>query len=57
MSAGEATATGALGRLRALLLEMHGYRTSVFEFISPEDTSKNLMLAAHRRVHAASQFS
>jgi len=35
--------------LRALLLEMHGYRASVFEFISPEDTSKNLMLAAHRR--------
>ena len=35
--------------LRALLLEMHGYRASVFEFISPEDTSKNLMLAAQRR--------
>jgi hypothetical protein len=36
--------------LRALLLEMHGYRASVFEFISPEETSKNLMLAAQRRV-------
>jgi len=35
--------------LRALLLEMHGYRTSVFEFISPEETSKNLMLAAVRQ--------
>lgn len=35
--------------LRALLLEMHGYRASVFEFISPEETSKNLMLAAQRR--------
>ncbi|HEY3899784.1 MAG TPA: SAM-dependent methyltransferase [Chthoniobacter sp.] len=35
--------------LRALLLEMHGYRASVFEFISPEETSKNLMLAAVRR--------
>ncbi len=35
--------------LRALLLEMHGYRASVFEFISPEDTSKNLMFAAARR--------
>ncbi|MEP6673387.1 MAG: SAM-dependent methyltransferase, partial [Chthoniobacter sp.] len=35
--------------LRALLLEMHGYRASVFEFISPEDTSKNLMLSAQRR--------
>ncbi len=35
--------------LRALLLEIHGYKASVFEFISPEHTSKNLMLAAHRR--------
>ncbi len=35
--------------LRALLLEMHGYRANVFEFISPEDTSKNLMLSAQRR--------
>jgi hypothetical protein len=35
--------------LRALLLEMHGYRASVFEFISPEETSKNLMLSAQRR--------
>jgi hypothetical protein len=35
--------------LRALLLEMHGYRASVFEFISPEETSKNLMFAAVRR--------
>ena len=35
--------------LRALLLEIHGYRASVFEFISPEETSKNLMLAAQRR--------
>jgi SAM-dependent methyltransferase len=35
--------------LRALLLEMRGYKASVFEFISPEHTSKNLMLAAQRR--------
>jgi hypothetical protein len=35
--------------LRALLLEIHGYRATVFEFISPEETSKNLMLAAVRR--------
>lgn len=35
--------------LRSLLLEMRGYKASVFEFISPEHTSKNLMLAAHRR--------
>jgi SAM-dependent methyltransferase len=35
--------------LRALLLEIHGYKATVFEFISPEHTSRNLMLAAHRR--------
>jgi SAM-dependent methyltransferase len=35
--------------VRALLLEIHGFKASVFEFISPEHTSKNLMLAAHRR--------
>ena len=42
---------GGIGdrRLRALLLEIHGFKASVFEFISPEHTSKNLMLAAHRR--------
>ncbi len=32
--------------LRALLLEAFGYKTSVFEFISTEHTSKNLMIAA-----------
>ncbi|MEA3208149.1 MAG: hypothetical protein QOE70_1206 [Chthoniobacter sp.] len=36
--------------IRALLLEMHGFKASVFEFISPEHTGKNLMIAAHRRV-------
>ena len=35
--------------LRALLLEIHGYKASVFEFISPDHTDKNLMIAAHRR--------
>ena len=35
--------------LRALLLEIHGYKASVFEFISPEHTSKNLMIAAIKR--------
>ncbi len=34
--------------LRAQLLEYAGYRTKVFEFISPEHTSKNLMIAAVR---------
>ena len=37
--------------VRALLLEIHGYKASVFEFISPEHTGKNLMIAAQRRTH------
>ncbi|MGV3531627.1 MAG: class I SAM-dependent methyltransferase [Chthoniobacteraceae bacterium] len=32
--------------LRALLLEIHGYKSQVFEFISPEHTGKNLMISA-----------
>ncbi len=32
--------------LRALLLERHGYKTKVFEFISVEHTPKNNMIAA-----------
>ena len=32
--------------LRALVLESHGYKTKVFEFISQEHTSKNIMIAA-----------
>ena len=35
--------------LRAALLEWAGYDTKVFEFISPEHTAKNLMIAATRR--------
>lgn len=35
--------------LRALLLELAGYDSRVFEFISPEQTSKNRMLLAVRR--------
>lgn len=30
--------------IRALIMEAHGYRTQVFEFISSENTSKNLMI-------------
>ena len=30
--------------IRALLLEAHGYKTKVFEFISTEHTPKNLMI-------------
>ena len=35
--------------IRALLLTIHGYTASVFEFISPEHTGKNLMISAQRR--------
>jgi SAM-dependent methyltransferase len=35
--------------LRAALLEWAGYDAKVFEFISPEHTSKNLMIAAAKR--------
>ena len=35
--------------LRALLLQIAGYDTRVFEFISPEQTSKNRMVLAVRR--------
>ena len=38
--------------LRALVLEIHGYAAKIFEFISPEETSKNLMLSAHRRARS-----
>ena len=34
--------------IRALLLEAHGYKTKVFEFISSEHTSKNLMITAQK---------
>lgn len=34
--------------IRALLLEIHGYSARVFEFISPEHTGKNLMIAAEK---------
>ncbi len=36
--------------MRALLLEMNGYRTRVFEFIETEHTPKNLLIAAERMV-------
>jgi SAM-dependent methyltransferase len=38
--------------VRALLLEIHGYKTNVFEFISAEHTGKNLMIAAQKRATA-----
>jgi SAM-dependent methyltransferase len=53
--------------LRAALLECAGYRIKVFEFVSPEHTAKNLMIAAiatssrdapaaHERVRALAHF-
>jgi hypothetical protein len=35
--------------LRALLLELHGYKTKIFEFISLEHTNKNKMILAVKR--------
>jgi hypothetical protein len=35
--------------LRAELLEMSGYSARVFEFVEPEHSGKNLMLAGVRR--------
>jgi hypothetical protein len=35
--------------LRALLLEAHGYRSQVFEFVSLEHTSKNKMILGVKR--------
>jgi len=32
--------------IRCLLLESKGYRTDIFEFVSTEHTSKNLMIRA-----------
>lgn len=41
--------------LRAALLEWAGYDTRVFEFISPEHTARNLMIAATKRVRPRPQ--
>lgn len=35
--------------IRALLLEAHGYKTNVFEFISTEHTPKNILIAGIRQ--------
>lgn len=45
----ERTAETVTDALRAELMEWAGYSTKVFEFISPEHTSKNVMIAGSRR--------
>jgi SAM-dependent methyltransferase len=35
--------------VRALILEIHGYKTKVFEFISSEHSGKNLMITAQKQ--------
>ena len=42
----ETTAEVVTDGLRSLLLERSGYNTKVFEFVSPEHTPKNNMIAA-----------
>ena len=37
--------------IRALIMQMHGYKTQVFEFISSEHTGKNLMITAIKHEH------
>jgi hypothetical protein len=34
--------------IRALLMEAHGYKTKVFEFISTEHTPKNVMIVGRK---------
>lgn len=41
--------------IRALLLEAHGYRTTVFEFISTEHTAKNVMITAVKQGHPSAR--
>ncbi|MCX7639986.1 MAG: SAM-dependent methyltransferase [Pyrinomonadaceae bacterium] len=45
----EKTAETLTDGLRALLLEKEGYKTKVFEFISPEHTPKNNMIVAVKK--------
>jgi SAM-dependent methyltransferase len=43
--------------LRALMLEIHGYRTQVVEFVDLEHTAKNVLLRAVRQPFAAVQIA
>jgi len=46
---GETQAELLTDNMRALLMEAHGYKTKIFEFISSEHTGKNLMIVGERR--------
>ncbi|MDX6377847.1 MAG: hypothetical protein QOE98_2150, partial [Gaiellaceae bacterium] len=48
---------GATDALRAALLELHGYRTEVIEFVSAEHTARNVMIRAQRRDPADARAS
>jgi SAM-dependent methyltransferase len=41
--------------VRALVLEMHGYETRVFEFVSAAHTARNVMIAAIKRSASAAR--
>ena len=41
--------------IRAMILEMHGYKTKVFEFISTEHTPKNLLIVGIKSETAIKQ--
>ena len=49
----ERMAEMATDTLRALMLEAHGYRTNVFEYISDEHTHKNIMITAVKKKKTA----
>ena len=42
--------------LRALVLESYGYETKVFEFISGEHTSKNIMITAVKGEYSEEKY-
>jgi hypothetical protein len=43
--------------LRALMLEIHGYRTQVVEFVDLEHTAKNVLLRAVRQAFPAAEIA
>ena len=49
----ERLAEMATDTLRALILEAHGYKTRIFEYIADEHTHKNIMITAVKKMKAA----